>query len=78
MAVPDVPTLSAESTTVILARNEALTASLRGLVAYVNKNGGYMSPEQQSALRQAEALLVEGEGAVDAATRQWLEKRGMR
>ena len=43
------------------AHNHALEASLRALVAFIQRECGYMTVEDQRALREAGALLVEGE-----------------
>ena len=39
-----------------------LRIALAGLLAYVNRSGGYMSPEDQILLRAARAVLERGHG----------------
>ena len=43
------------------ARNEALTAALASVLAYVDRVGGYMEPSDQITMHHARALLAESE-----------------
>lgn len=53
------PKRSTQPDEALQARVAALHESLSSLVRHVRKVGGYMSPEDQQTLRNAEALLVE-------------------
>ncbi len=46
----------------LVARCEALDRALGEVLEYVRKVGGFMTPENQSLMREAAALRVMGEG----------------
>ncbi len=46
-----------ETIEIVTAERDAAFASVRALVAIIAKAGGYMTPEQQQAYRDAKALL---------------------
>lgn len=52
--------LRAETIDVIAAERDVALDSVRALVAIIAKAGGYMSPEQQQAYRDAKALISVG------------------